>query len=113
MVYHVWNHVLTDFVHRYFLQFILLVSGTGSILVSHLLPWSRQVKLFSVSGLFVRLHGRPRQATGVLQPASLLYRPPWTFQLWPPYARAPTDAFRTLAAEVGTYGRGIGPVNFA
>jgi len=52
MVYHVWNHVLTNFVHRSLLQFILLVSGTGSIrVVSHLLPWSRQVKLFSASGL--------------------------------------------------------------
>jgi hypothetical protein len=36
-----------------------------------------------------------------------LYRPLWTSQLWPPDAPAPTDAFRTLAAEVGTYGRGI------
>jgi hypothetical protein len=60
--------------------------------------------------LFVCFHGRPRQATDVVQPAGLLYRPLWTFQLWPPDAPAPTDAFRTLAAEVGTYGRGIGPV---
>jgi hypothetical protein len=29
----------------------------------------------------------------------------WTFQLWPPDASAPTDASRTLVAEVGTYGR--------
>jgi hypothetical protein len=55
---------------------------------------------------FVCFHGRPRQATGVLQPTGLLYRPLWTFQHWPPDAPAPTDAFRTLAAEVGTYGRG-------
>jgi hypothetical protein len=55
--------------------------------------------------LFVCFHGRPRQATGVLQPAGLLYRPLWTFQLWPQDAPAPTDAFLTLAAEVGTYGR--------
>jgi hypothetical protein len=55
---------------------------------------------------FVCFHGRPRQATGVLQPAGLLYRPLWTFQIWPPDAPAPTDAFRTLAAEVGTYGDG-------
>jgi hypothetical protein len=58
---------------------------------------------------FVCLHGRPRQATGLLQPAGLLYRPLWKFHLWPPDAPAPTDAFRTLAAEVGTYGLGIGP----
>jgi hypothetical protein len=58
-------------------------------------------------------HGRPRQATDVLQPAGLLYRPLWTFKLWPPHAPAPTDAFRTLAAEVGTYGRGIRTGNFA
>jgi hypothetical protein len=51
--------------------------------------------------------GRPRQATDVLQPAGLLYCPLWTFQLWPPDAPVPTDAFRTLAAEVGTYGRRI------
>jgi hypothetical protein len=31
----------------------------------------------------------------------LLYLP---FQLWLPDAPTPTDAFRTLAAEVGTYG---------
>jgi hypothetical protein len=49
----------------------------------------------------VCLNGRPRQATDVLQPAGLLYRP-----LWPPDAPAPTDAFGTPAAEVGTYGRG-------
>jgi hypothetical protein len=49
--------------------------------------------------------GRPWQATDVLQPAGLLYRPLWTFQLWSPDAPAPTDAFRTLVAEVGTYGR--------
>jgi hypothetical protein len=56
--------------------------------------------------LFVCLFvGRPRQATDVLQPAGLLYRPLWTFQLWPP--DAPMDAFRTLAAEVGIYGRRI------
>jgi hypothetical protein len=59
--------------------------------------------------LFV-LHGRPRQATDVLQSAGLLYRQLWTFQLWPPDSPAPTDAFRTLAAKVGTYGRGIGLV---
>jgi hypothetical protein len=42
-----------------------------------------------------------------------LYRPLWTFQLWPPDAPAPTDAFHTLAAEVGTYGRGIRTGNVA
>jgi hypothetical protein len=60
--------------------------------------------------LFVCFHGRPRQATDVLQPTGLLYRPLWTFHLWPPDAPTPTDAFRTPAAEVGTYGRGIGSV---
>jgi hypothetical protein len=63
--------------------------------------------------MFVCFHGRPRQATDVLQPAGLLHRPLWTFQLWPPDAPAPTDAFRTLAAEVETYGRGIRTGNFA
>jgi hypothetical protein len=48
--------------------------------------------------------GRPWQATEVLQPAGLLYRQLWAFQLWPPDSPAPADAFRTLAAEVGTYG---------
>jgi hypothetical protein len=56
--------------------------------------------------LFVCLFvGRPRQATDVLQPAGLLYRPLWTLQLWSQDAPAPTDAFRILAAEVWTYGR--------
>jgi hypothetical protein len=63
--------------------------------------------------LFVCFHGRPRQATDVLQPADFLYRQLWTFQLWPTDAPAPTDAFRTLAAEVGTYGRGIRAGNLA
>jgi hypothetical protein len=31
--------------------------------------------------LFVCFHGRPWQSTDVLQPAGLLYRPLWTFQL--------------------------------
>jgi hypothetical protein len=58
--------------------------------------------------LFVCLFvGRPWQATDVLQPAGLLHRPLWTFQLWPPDAPAPTDTLRTLAAEVGTYERRI------
>jgi hypothetical protein len=57
------------------------------------------------SGLFCFVSvGVPRQATDALQPTGLLYRPLWTFQLWPPDAPAPTDVFRTLAAEVGTYG---------
>jgi hypothetical protein len=55
--------------------------------------------------LFVCFLGRPQQATDVLQPAGLLYRPLWTYQLSPPDVPAPTDTFRTLAAEVGTYGR--------
>jgi hypothetical protein len=58
-----------------------------------------------IETLFVCFCGRPRQATGVLQPAGLLYRPLCTFQLRQPDAPAPTDAFRTLAAEAGTYGR--------
>jgi hypothetical protein len=69
----------------------------------------KSIFLIQFMSLFVCLFGRPRQATGVLQPAVLLYRPLWTFQLWPPDAPPPTDAFCTLAAEVGTYGWGIGP----
>jgi hypothetical protein len=53
-----------------------------------------------------------------------LYRPLWTFQLWPPdaseptdasrtLASAPTDAFRSLAAGVGTYGRRMRTGNLA
>jgi hypothetical protein len=45
--------------------------------------------------------------------AGFLYRPLWTFQLWSPDTPAPTDAFRTPAAEVGTYGRRIRTGNFA
>jgi hypothetical protein len=71
--------------------------------------FDRDAYLCVFQALFV-LHGRQRQTTDVLQPAGLLYRPLWTFQLLPPDAPAPTDEFRTLAAEVGTYGRGIGPV---
>jgi hypothetical protein len=62
--------------------------------------------------VFICLHGRPRQAMDVLQPAGFLYRPRWTFQLWPPDAPAPTDAFRTLEAEIGTYGRRMRTGNF-
>jgi hypothetical protein len=53
--------------------------------------------------LFVSLgfRGKPRV---LLQPAGLLYRPLWTFILWPPDPPAPTDAFRTLVEEVGNLG---------
>jgi hypothetical protein len=59
----------------------------------------------SIVCLFVSMgvRGKPRMYCSL---TGLLYRPLWTFQLWPPDATAPTDAFRTLAAEVGTYGRG-------
>jgi hypothetical protein len=59
--------------------------------------------------LSVCFHGRPQQAADVLQPTGLLYRQLCTFQLWPQDAPAPPDASRTLAAKVGTYGRGIRP----
>jgi hypothetical protein len=51
--------------------------------------------------LFVSMavRGKPRM---YLSLAGFLYRPLWTFQLWPPDASAPTDASGTLAAEVGT-----------
>jgi hypothetical protein len=65
-----------------------------------------EIVRWTATCLFVCFRECPRQATGVLQPAGLLYCPLWTFQLWPLDAPAPTDAFRTLAAEVGTYGRG-------
>jgi hypothetical protein len=56
--------------------------------------------------------GRLWQATNVLQPAGLLYRPLWTFQLFATRCPAPTDAFRPLAAEVGTMS-GNRSINFA
>jgi hypothetical protein len=54
--------------------------------------------------LFVSMgvRDKPRMYLSV---AGFLNRPLWTFQLWPPDAPALTDAFRTPAAEVGTYGR--------
>jgi hypothetical protein len=63
-------------------------------------------------GLFVSMgvRGKPRM---YLSLAGFLYSPLWTFQLWPQDAPAPTDAFRTLAAEVRTYGRGMRTGNFA
>jgi hypothetical protein len=75
-------------------------------------------------GVKVCFNGRPWQATMYLSLAGFLYRPLWTFQLWPPdasaptdasrtLASAPTDASRTLAAEVGTYGRRIRTDNLA
>jgi hypothetical protein len=62
--------------------------------------------------LFVSMgvHGKPRMYFSV---AGFLYRPLWTFQLWPPDARVPTDASRILAVEIGTYGRGIRTGNLA
>jgi hypothetical protein len=56
------------------------------------------------------VRGKPRMYYSL---AGFLYRPLWAFQLWPPDARAPIDAFRTPAAEVGTYGREIRTGNFA
>jgi hypothetical protein len=62
--------------------------------------------------LFVSMgvRGKPRMYYSL---AGFLYCPLWTFQLWPPDACAPTDASRNLAAEVGTYGRGIRTSNLA
>jgi hypothetical protein len=54
--------------------------------------------------------GKPRMYFSL---ADFLYRPLWTFQLWPPDAPAPTDAFHTPAAEFGTYGWGIRTGNLA
>jgi hypothetical protein len=69
------------------------------VIKSRRMSWAGHVA--RVRGLFVcLLVGRPWQATDVLQPAGLLYRPLWTFQRWPPDAPAPTDAFPTLAAEL-------------
>jgi hypothetical protein len=56
------------------------------------------------------VRGKPRMYFSL---GGFLYRPLWKFQLWPPDAPAPTDAFHTPAAEVGTYGRGNGTGNFA
>jgi hypothetical protein len=49
--------------------------------------------------------GRSWQATNVPQPAGLLYRPLFERSKLPPTRcpRAPTDAFRTPAAEAGTF----------
>jgi hypothetical protein len=67
------------------------------------LGWHRPFLYFlSIKCFFVCFHGRPRQATDYYSLAGFLYRPLWTFRLWPPDAPAPIDAFRTLAAEVGT-----------
>jgi hypothetical protein len=62
--------------------------------------------------LFVSMgiRGKPQMYFSL---AGFLYRPLWTFKLWPPDAPAPTDAFCTPAAEVGTYGRGIRTGNLA
>jgi hypothetical protein len=62
--------------------------------------------------LFVSMgvRGKPRMYVSLV---GFLYRPLWTFQLWPPDDSAPTDASRTLAAEVGTYGRGMRTGNLA
>jgi hypothetical protein len=56
------------------------------------------------------VRGKPRMYYSL---AGFLYRPLWTCQLCPPDAPAPIDAFRTLAAEVETYGRGIRSGNLA
>jgi hypothetical protein len=63
-------------------------------------------------GLFVSMgvRGKPRMYRSL---ADFLYRPLWTFQLWPPNASEPTDAFRTLAAEAGTCGRKMRTGNLA
>jgi hypothetical protein len=65
-----------------------------------------------VRGLFVSMgvRGKPRMYYSL---TGFLYRPLWAFQLWLPDAPAPIDAFRNLAAEVGTYGRGIRTGNLA
>jgi hypothetical protein len=58
---------------------------------------------------FVCFHGRPWQATDVPQPSWLFVPPALDVQTLATRcdASAPTDASRTIAAEVGTYGRGM------
>jgi hypothetical protein len=62
--------------------------------------------------LFVSMsvRGKPRM---YLNLTGFLYLPLRTFHLWPLDAPAPTDASRTPAVEVGTYGRGIRTDNLA
>jgi hypothetical protein len=64
-----------------------------------------KVALFFFVSMGVR--GKPRMYLSLV---GFLYRPFWTFHLWPPDASALTDMSRTPAAEGGTYGRGIRPV---
>jgi hypothetical protein len=86
-----------------------LLSFTNSGQIALIIRRSWHVH-FVCSFVSMVVRGKPRM---YLSLAGFLYRPLWTFQLWPPDAPAPTDAFRTLAAEVGTYGRGMRTGNLA
>jgi hypothetical protein len=72
---------------------------------AHLTYWT-----FSVEE-FVCFHGRPRQTTDVPQP-NWLFVPP-AFDVPTLVTGCPRAYRRTLAAEVGTYGRGIRTGNLA
>jgi hypothetical protein len=68
----------------------------------------RQTQIFRITrqlGSSSSLMALPWQATDVPQPSRLIVPPALDFHLWSLDAPAPIDAVRTLAAEVGTYGR--------
>jgi hypothetical protein len=60
------------------------------------------------TGLFVCMgvRGKPRMYCSLLVYCTARFGRSY---FWPPDAPAPADAFRTPAAEVGTYGRGTEP----
>jgi hypothetical protein len=68
-----------------FQRYIFFVNEETSAFTKQILLGS-PLRTNNSSSTFVCFHVRPRQATDVLQPAGLLYRPLWTFQRWPPDA---------------------------
>jgi hypothetical protein len=101
---------LTHIIYIYYILLSVLdcpsLLESGQRLISLLGPCLiilSRIIMFVCLFVSMGIRGKPRM---YLSLAGFLYRPHWTFQLWPPDAPAPTDVFRTPMAEVGTYGRG-------
>jgi hypothetical protein len=107
-----YSYSCTDMYFTYFVASGHAEKGFLGQAVCETARWLLRLSLATVVFLFVSMgvRSKPRM---YLSLAGLLYSPLWTFQLWPPDASAPTDAFRTLAAEVGTYGRRMRTDNLA
>jgi hypothetical protein len=88
----------------------LRINSEASGFLLHRWLLSFQKKLLPCLFVSMGVRGKPRMYCSLLAYCTARFG---RSNFWPPNALAPTDAFRTLTVEVGTYGRGIRTGNFA